>query len=334
MDSKPNEELISAYLDGELDDAERQRVERWLAESAELRQLCAELRALGASVRALPRHKLDSDLAPAVLRRAEQAVLRSGVEQTRPTVSLASWWSRGAGWRRLAWPAVALAAALLIYVFGIGRTIDQRPLAQRTAEEPAKVAAPASEAPTGAGAALSEQSRDESYRLKVTPQPNAAPAQGALRAAPAMNAAAQQATPSAKPSPGGDVARRLRSNARQMEASDSPTVTCDVSPDFIASRAIEKLFDEQKIVWRLAADQQKSKDAAESTETQTGPPGQYVIELSRDQLDALVRHLRDDSREVARVTFSGDEKQPATAGKSFSVRFVLQPVAVPAKSDE
>ncbi|MCH8924438.1 MAG: zf-HC2 domain-containing protein, partial [Planctomycetes bacterium] len=46
MSTESREELISAYLDGELSDDERAQVEKWLAESAPLRQFHDELRAL------------------------------------------------------------------------------------------------------------------------------------------------------------------------------------------------------------------------------------------------------------------------------------------------
>ena len=70
--------MISAYLDGELSVEERAQVETWLAESPELRQLHDELKTLGASIQALPRHQLTQDLQGAVLRRAEQTVLAGG----------------------------------------------------------------------------------------------------------------------------------------------------------------------------------------------------------------------------------------------------------------
>ena len=76
MTNDPQEELISAYLDGELSADEQRRVERLLTESAEYRQLYDELRALHNSFESLPRYRLPDDLSQHVLRRAEQELLR------------------------------------------------------------------------------------------------------------------------------------------------------------------------------------------------------------------------------------------------------------------
>ena len=70
MDSN-REELIGAYIDDELSASERAEVEKWLAESPELRQLHDELLAMRSSLQTLPQHQLDRDLAPFVLRQAE-----------------------------------------------------------------------------------------------------------------------------------------------------------------------------------------------------------------------------------------------------------------------
>ena len=78
MDNLHNDERISAYLDGELSADEQTRFEERLAESAELRQLVEELRALRGSLDLLPRHRLEADFADHVLRRAEREVLTAG----------------------------------------------------------------------------------------------------------------------------------------------------------------------------------------------------------------------------------------------------------------
>ena len=65
MTNLEREELLSAYLDGEVTADERARVERWLAESSELRQLRDELVAMRAEIQSLPRQTLGHDLAAA-----------------------------------------------------------------------------------------------------------------------------------------------------------------------------------------------------------------------------------------------------------------------------
>ena len=67
MKYRPENELLSAYLDGELTPEERAHVEQLLASSPAARQLLDELRALGATMRSLPRQALGEDLSGQVL---------------------------------------------------------------------------------------------------------------------------------------------------------------------------------------------------------------------------------------------------------------------------
>ena len=60
---KPDYEILSAYLDGQVTDEERARVERLLTEDAEARQVLEELREVSQSVAGLPRHALPDDFA-------------------------------------------------------------------------------------------------------------------------------------------------------------------------------------------------------------------------------------------------------------------------------
>ena len=60
---KPDYEILSAYLDGQVTGEERARVERLLAEDAEARQVLEELREVSQSVAGLPRHALPDDFA-------------------------------------------------------------------------------------------------------------------------------------------------------------------------------------------------------------------------------------------------------------------------------
>ncbi|HET6881877.1 MAG TPA: zf-HC2 domain-containing protein [Pirellulales bacterium] len=117
-----DEELLSAYLDGEASAAERARVEAWLAEQPESRQLLEELRSLKTSLERLPRTRLPHDFADDVLRQAEREVLTGRSEDngdTRQSVERAERQS-GFSWQRLkrpvAWASLTLAAGLLLMV--------------------------------------------------------------------------------------------------------------------------------------------------------------------------------------------------------------------------
>ena len=102
------EELISAYLDGELDADERALVERAMAESAEYRQLYEELQVLRAGLQRLPRYKLPADFRQRVLRQAERRLLAPSAD-IMPSASAAQ---PAVGPSRRRWRAAALAASL------------------------------------------------------------------------------------------------------------------------------------------------------------------------------------------------------------------------------
>ena len=78
MNESLPEELLSAYLDGELPSDERSHVEQWLAESDEHRRLYDDLLALRREIQALPAQSLDAGFSDRVL-----AAIRSRTEPAR-----------------------------------------------------------------------------------------------------------------------------------------------------------------------------------------------------------------------------------------------------------
>jgi hypothetical protein len=125
-----NEELISAYLDGELTAQEQAQVEHALASDARLRQLHDDLRALRQRLQAMPQQKLGADFAERVLRAAveranasDQAVAASvTTPQHEPEVLLKSHHGDATvveraqheplAWRVMVWSIAGLAAAI------------------------------------------------------------------------------------------------------------------------------------------------------------------------------------------------------------------------------
>ncbi|REJ87201.1 MAG: hypothetical protein DWQ35_21905 [Planctomycetota bacterium] len=133
MSSLSHDELISAYLDGELSGDELASAEKLIAENAESRQLLDELRSLRSGIESLPRHRLDEDFAGRVLDRAERTMVAGGISpaaatspaapvamaaQARDVASskepLPEFDGRDRIVRMIAWPAIAVAAAILI----------------------------------------------------------------------------------------------------------------------------------------------------------------------------------------------------------------------------
>ena len=75
-----SDELISAFLDGELTADEQALVEQQLLDSPEHRKMFAELRALRESLQKLPNYQLDGQFHQRVMKKAERAML-SDAEQ-------------------------------------------------------------------------------------------------------------------------------------------------------------------------------------------------------------------------------------------------------------
>lgn len=138
----PENELFSAYIDGELTADEQAEVEQILNDNPEAQQLVDELRSLSHSLQSLPAYKLDQDLAARVLRQAEQEMLGQpsalpatplprfhnvDVPEAEPT----SWARRLLRPRNFVWSAVAIAVAVLLMLNESGTEPDRnRNLAQ------------------------------------------------------------------------------------------------------------------------------------------------------------------------------------------------------------
>lgn len=132
-----DDELLSAYVDGELTDTELAAVETLLRDDPRARELVDQLRAVSTTLQALPRHKLDADLRESVLQRA--------VGDKAPMIE-----DTGSA-RRWVWAAMALAAALLLAIYLPEVDQEDPQLAQaggkkwEAAEAPARLEGPAEE---------------------------------------------------------------------------------------------------------------------------------------------------------------------------------------------
>lgn len=133
MKNQSENELLSAYLDGELTSAEKVRAERLLADSPAARRTLEEMRALGATLQSLPRQTLGVDLSEQVLQAAakrkdagdpsQRSVPRSD-KSARPLSrrllpKLPERITRNP--RLIVWPAVILTVVALLIVFNPDR---------------------------------------------------------------------------------------------------------------------------------------------------------------------------------------------------------------------
>ncbi len=132
MNNLPHNELLSAYLDGELNAAERADVERLLAADPAARRLLDELRALSGTIQSLPRESLGEDLGPQVLRLAERrraGEIAPDAIETAPVPLSRSVFRRFLSRRTLTWAGLTVAVAVMISVYE-RQNVGLRPAAQ------------------------------------------------------------------------------------------------------------------------------------------------------------------------------------------------------------
>jgi hypothetical protein len=106
-----SDELLSAYVDGEVSPQEAQQVERWLAYSPQGREKVAELRRLSGLLQELPRAELPEEFATEVLQQAERQMLLTAFRNAAPQPL----WKRVRYWA-FTIGAPAAAACLLVVV--------------------------------------------------------------------------------------------------------------------------------------------------------------------------------------------------------------------------
>lgn len=104
-----DEEMLSAYIDGELSGEDRSSVEQWLADDVAARELLDELTETSTLVRALPRPTAPEDLRNEVLNR-----LRATPAATPRSPAFRPGWRRPAVWVTAS--AAGLLAALGLYL--------------------------------------------------------------------------------------------------------------------------------------------------------------------------------------------------------------------------
>ncbi|MEN6450080.1 MAG: hypothetical protein ABFC96_06290 [Thermoguttaceae bacterium] len=188
MNDLSRNELLSAYVDGELTAAEQAKVERLLASDPAARQLVDELRALSATLQSLPQEKLGEDLTGAVLQAAGRRMITEGEPEEAAAVPLArEVFQRFLSRRTLGWLAVTAAIAVAIWIneqwqkpklgpaanrgelARVDETIERKP--PLLAEAPKT---PATPEPPAAGPAVPSSAAEPSV-------PAAKPAEGAAR---------------------------------------------------------------------------------------------------------------------------------------------------------
>lgn len=218
-----NEELITAYLDGELTADEQAQVEQALASDARLRQLHDDLRTLRNSLQALPQQKLDASFAERVVRAARQAQVPPG--DAEPEVLVKTHHGHDTtvrpaqheplAWRVVVWTIAGLAAAVVVVLFLPKQTSEvarHLPVTRESSPDVAASHAGPEEAPPPSLAkdavvqpqvrSLAAENAAERAEAGVAaptaPAPPEAAPKALMRAAPTPPPSAFQATPAAE----------------------------------------------------------------------------------------------------------------------------------------
>ena len=230
MKNQPNDELLSAYLDGELNDAERAEVERRLADDPAAARLLEQLRSVRRVVQSLPREPLGENLTQQVIEEAER---RRG-ELSQPVPLVRSWSERFLNRRVIAWASLTL-------LVGAAIAIHER---------------------WQKGSFIGEKSVKEVARAGGSESWNRKPANEKLERDDAFRPPTMQAAPRTPSSPSESTAmagvRLEKLNAPAVrnvmaKAPDAPrgsvlVIRCDVSSEAAQSRAFDKLLISNGIV--------------------------------------------------------------------------------------
>ncbi len=83
-DNMPDDELLSAYIDGELTGQQLVSIRKRLEKDSTARQVVAELRALSQALRSLPRESLNQEIRQQVLRRAQREMRTDNTSDPSP----------------------------------------------------------------------------------------------------------------------------------------------------------------------------------------------------------------------------------------------------------
>ena len=265
------DELLSAYLDGELTAAEHQQVEARLAASDVDRQLLAELRSLRGEVASLPRLQVDSNFADRVVR----AALAAQVTDVPPPLEVGLPASRSrARWIYAA--AVLAAAASLLVAIQPWRSISNTSASNNTGSNNTVVVAanPAQQLIDTLRSAAPSEGQALVVRLQLP-----AGAAGALEAALNQVGMASVAASSANP-----LADAYRQQVGERLAAGSPAAAAAVlveAPLAEIERTLAAIADaapsgvsllpEAKLDWtRLATSMQAAGESGSGSVIQPG----------------------------------------------------------------
>jgi hypothetical protein len=343
-DPIPNDELISAYLDGELSGAELERAEHLLATEPASRLLLEELRALRATLAGVPRRALGGEFSERVLRRAEREMLSasSAVSESMPSASAARRallrWPRGK--RPWIYAALTAAAALLVmfqesarHAPDVGRiALGPMPQPGEIGAPPANAPAPDSDAERRAIAAPTSAARPLAAAAKPVPPPTVQAPAGAMPQAESLEPAERDSSAAKLGIDGSlsaELARQLRSLGRldlgpAQVSPDLWIIECEVSSADVPQQPFDRVLTQNSIGMvdeevngaqlslRTQASTAKATAGAPTKEASSAvaPLDSVYVVATRPQIEAALAQLAAEPKLFLRVAVNR-ESDPA-----------------------
>jgi len=340
MKYETHEELIGAYLDGELTPSEQIRVEQLLDEHPEYRQLHEELRALRHSLEALPRYQLDEDLSTQVLRVAEREMLLG--ERLRPAATNGELVDQGESysdgesyssrisWRTWFWPCATIAAALVFMVANhnekkANRVADVRKPVQGTIGPIPPDKLP--KAPLQDDAIVSKDDPAEKSTAPETTTPDASVV--VENKNPAIETPTTSVATQENPKDPSPVAVENKAPIEQVaNGTDagtpaSPTkvssfaegvllVKCDIRADALKNKVFQKLLTDEHIAWHNPGQANEGAEKAASL-----LDGAIFVEATSLQLRHVLFLMMEQTKD-----FAGVETRPQSGVAAHQYFFV------------
>lgn len=302
-----DDELLSAYLDNELSNDERARVESHLASDPAARHLLEQLRNVSQSVRELPVHSAADGLHDSILNRIEAIRTPPPLAPHSSLLAPRTWF----------WASCAVAAALLIMFLQPGSE-SETDVAMVAKTEPQASEPLANKDTLLADATPSQVSRQRSLSEPASPSP---PSDWSLQRP--VSGTEQQTTASAPPAPNDFVIVHIAATRHAIQNNSFEnllrtngvafeTVTRD---SHLSAEAKPKRFSEKSLPATsdgrgLSVDQSSPVETSQPTDENSGeaPIAQeshqaevIFVEAPRDTLESFLTSLNHDATNYAGI---------------------------------
>ena len=271
-----DDELLSAYVDGELTESERAQVEKRLASDPAASQLVAELQSLSATLRSLPRIQADAEVRAAVMKKIDERAHSLPADTLSPS-------------RRFLWPLLAIATLLMLMFL--------QPAEQEVALNSPKKSVPQIDAPAAPASAGLSSEPEKSTALTD------AVAEAQEHAPPAdeqeSNFALVHVTLTDLRSGAAQFDQLLVSNGVQIVDDESTPTLPVAKPTGVASESSSRAQNIEALEGgvHLEAKSELSQSADSALE-----PEMVLVEASPAQIEQILAACQNDTQTVESLT--------------------------------